>query len=55
MRNIGKGDGLLRGLILGSALAALLILGVNVLGRWERSHRVDGEGIRVVLGLLPRC
>jgi hypothetical protein len=42
MRNIGKGDGILRGLCLGTVLALLLILGLNLAGH--------SDGVRAKLG-----
>ena len=41
MRNIGTGDGTLRGLILGTTLALVMILGMNALGRWDQTHKAD--------------
>jgi hypothetical protein len=39
MMNFKTGDGTFRGLFLGTALAALMILAVNLLGVWEQAHR----------------
>jgi hypothetical protein len=55
MMNFKSGDGTFRGLCLGAALAALMILGINFLGRWDRQHHADPEGVRSVLRLTPRC
>ena len=41
MRNLGTGDGALRGLILGTALALIMILGINALGRWDQLHKIE--------------
>jgi hypothetical protein len=32
-------EGTLRGLILGTVLALLMILGLNALGRWDQAHK----------------
>jgi hypothetical protein len=39
MRNIDSGNGTIRGLCLGTALAILMILGMNVLGHWDQTHK----------------
>jgi hypothetical protein len=41
MRNFEKGDGTRRGLILGTALALIMILGMNALGHWDQMHKPD--------------
>ena len=53
--NFKNGDGTFRGLCLGTALAALMILGINLLGHWDRQHRADPERVRSVLRLTTRC
>ena len=51
MKNIGKGDGMLRGLCLGTALALLMILGTNLLGSWQESRASgDAGGIVSLIG-----
>ena len=55
MMNFKTGDGSFRGLCLGTALAALIILGINLVGRWDQLHAADAEGVRSVLQLAPRC
>jgi hypothetical protein len=55
MMNFKNGDGTFRGLLLGTALAALMILGINLLGRWDQQHRADADGARSVLRIAPRC
>ena len=54
MRNFEKGDGTRRGLILGAALALLLILGINVLGHWDQTHKA-GTPADAVLRVPGRC
>ena len=54
MMNFKTGDGTFRGLFLGTALAALMILGINLLGRWDRQHRADADGVKSVLKIAPR-
>ena len=39
MKNIGTGDGTLRGLLFGTALALVMILGMNALGHWDQTHK----------------
>ena len=39
MRNIDSGNGTIRGLCLGTALALLMILGINALGHWDQTHK----------------
>ena len=55
MMNFKDGDGRVRGFCLGTALAALMILGINLLGRWDQQHAGDPEGVRSVLRLMRRC
>jgi hypothetical protein len=42
----------LNGLALGTVLALLTILGVNVLGSWERLPGLDLEGLRSLIQLF---
>jgi hypothetical protein len=51
MKNIGTGDGILRGLILGTALALVLILGMNALGHWDQRHKAATPAVL----LTPGC
>jgi len=39
MKNYRTGDGTIRGLCIGAALALLMILGMNALGRWDQTHK----------------
>ncbi|MBI3857153.1 MAG: hypothetical protein HY293_15820 [Planctomycetes bacterium] len=53
MRNFNTGDGTIRGAILGSLLALLLILGMNLLARSESSQAPSG--LRPAAVALRRC
>ena len=54
MKNFEKGDGTRRGLLLGSVLALLMILGINALGRWDQTHKA-GTPADAVLRIPGRC
>ena len=54
MKNFEKGDGTRRGLILGATLAILMILGINVLGHWDQTHKA-GAAADQVLRIPGRC
>ena len=42
MKKMNDDHGTWRGLCLGGALALLMILGINVLGHWDQTHKAAG-------------
>jgi len=52
MMKLNDDHGAIRGLFLGSALALLMILGINVLGHWDQTH--PGSGPESVIWMPPR-